>query len=296
MLQIVHDIAPKAQLFFATADISEAGFAANIAALRTTYNCDVIIDDVFYFDEPVFQDGIIAQAVNTVTSAGALYFSSAGNEGSVLRGTAGYFEGDFNDTGSPAFTFPGGAKAGTIHNFGTVVSPVNGDIITEVGDAYTLNWSDPSGASANDYDLFVVSSAGTIKQSSTNIQSGSQNPFEYIDPNALVAGDRFVVFKTSTAAVRAFSINTTRGTLSINTTGQTHGHSSAVNAFSVAATPAQAPFGATTAGPYPGAFTSSNQVESFSSDGPRRIFFNPDGSPITAGNFLIWNKWWYCSQ
>ena len=61
MLQIVHDVAPAAQLFFATADVSEADFASNILALRNApNNCDIIIDDVVYFDEPVFQDGIVA--------------------------------------------------------------------------------------------------------------------------------------------------------------------------------------------------------------------------------------------
>jgi hypothetical protein len=282
MVQIVHDLAPDAQLFFATADVSEAGFASNIVALRNPpYDCDIIVDDVFYIDEPVFQDGIVAQAVNTVTAAGALYFSSAGNEGSVAKGTAGVYEGDFNDAGSPAFVFPGGAKAGTIHNFGTLGSPVNGDIVTKIGFRYTLNWSDPAGASANDYDLFLLSSTGTVKASSTNIQNGSQNPFEAVAPLTLVAGDRLVVFKTASAAIRAFSLNTLRGTLTVATTGQTHGHSSAVNAFSVAAAPAVSP------GPYPAAFSGSSPAESFTSDGPRRVFFDAAGVPITPGNVLF---------
>ena len=289
MLQIVHDLAPDAQLFFATADVSEADFAANIQNLRNApYNCDIIIDDVFYFDEPVFQDGIVAQAVNTVTAAGALYFSSAGNEGSVAKNTAGYFEGDFNDAGSPAFTFPGGAKSGTIHNFGTVGSPVNGDILTVRGGAYTLNWADPVGASGNDYDLFLVSSTGTVKGSSTNVQTGTQLAYERIVPPALATGDRLVVFKTAAAAVRAFSLNTIRGALTVVTTGQTHGHSSAVDAFSVAAAPAAAAFnGVAPVGPYPGAFTGTNQVETFSSDGPRRVFFNAAGAALTPGNLLF---------
>ncbi|HEY2726479.1 MAG TPA: hypothetical protein VGI61_04865, partial [Parafilimonas sp.] len=176
MLQVIHDLAPKATLFFATADISEASFATNIKTLRNTYNCNIILDDVFYFDEPSFQDGIVAQAVDAVTASGALYFSSAGNSGSLAKGTSGVFEGDFNDAGSAAFS--GGTKAGTIHNFGTVSSPVNGDIITAKGEVYNLNWSDAWGVSSDDYDLFLVSSSGTVKSSSTNIQSGTQNPYE----------------------------------------------------------------------------------------------------------------------
>jgi Subtilase family len=287
MLEIIYDMAPGASLFFATADVSEAGFATNIQALQTA-GCNIIVDDVFYFDEPVFQDGIVAQAVNTVTGLGALYFSSAGNEGNVSVNTSGYFEGDFNDTGSAAFTFPGGAKTGTIHNFGTVATPVNGDIITATGEAYTLNWADAQGASANDYDLFLVSSTGTVKGSSTNIQSGTQNPFEQINPPALAAGDRLVVFKVTGAASVAFAINTLRGTLTVKTTGQTHGHSSAVAAYSVAAAPAAGAFnGVAPVGPFPGPFTSANLTETFTSDGPRRVFFNANGTPITPGNFLF---------
>jgi subtilisin family serine protease len=289
IMEIIYDLAPGASLFFATADVSEAGFAQNILNLQSVSHCDIIVDDVFYFDEPVFQDGIVAQAVTTVTTNGALYFSSAGNEGDIDNNTAGYFEGDFNDAGSAAFTFPGGAKTGTIHNFGTVPSPINGDVIIAPGEAYTLNWSDPQGMSGNDYDLFLVSSTGTVKAQSTNIQSGTQNPFEQINSLAL-AGDRLVVFKTTAAAVRAFAINTIRGRLTQVTNGQTHGHSAAsgTGIFSVAATPAAAAFnGVAPVGPFPGPFTSADSVEPFTSDGPRRVFYNANGIAITPGNVLF---------
>lgn len=59
MMEIIFDMAPGANLFFATADVSEASFAQNILNLRAA-GCDIIVDDVFYFDEPVFQDGIVA--------------------------------------------------------------------------------------------------------------------------------------------------------------------------------------------------------------------------------------------
>ncbi len=286
MMQIVYDLAPKATLFFATADVSEASFATNIKKLRETYGCDIIIDDVEYLDEPAFEDGALAQAVNTVTAEGAMYFSSAGNSGSLAKGTSGVFEGDFNDAGSLPFT--GGSKSGTIHNFGTVSVPVNGDIITVVGGSYTLNWSDPLGKSSNDYDLFLVSATGSVKASSTNVQKGTQNPFESISAKTLVAGDRLVVFKATAAAVRAFHLATNRGELTVATNGELTGHNAAAAAFSVAAAPAGTPFGPGEAvGPYPNAFSASSQVESFSSDGPRRIFYNADSTPVTPGNLLF---------
>ena len=81
MLQIIHDVAPAAQLFFRTGDTSEADFAAGIVALQATNGCNVICDDIGYYDEPAFSDGILAQAIDKASAAGATYFSSAGNDG-----------------------------------------------------------------------------------------------------------------------------------------------------------------------------------------------------------------------
>ena len=99
MLEILHDIAPRAELGFATAFRSDASFADNIRGLRFPAGCDVIVDDVLYFNEHPFQDGPIARAVNDVIADGALFFSSAGNEGNTVDGTSGNYEADFVDSG-----------------------------------------------------------------------------------------------------------------------------------------------------------------------------------------------------
>jgi len=88
MMQIVHDVAPGAGLAFYTAVNSEADFASGIAKLAAPVasggaGAKIIVDDVGYFDEPFFQDGLVAQAVTTVVANGVAYFSSAGNNGTL---------------------------------------------------------------------------------------------------------------------------------------------------------------------------------------------------------------------
>jgi len=86
MLQIVHDVAPGAGLAFFGAPTSESGFANGILLLaQSTSNggagAKVIADDIGYTDEPFFQDGLIAQAIDQVEAQGVAYFSAAGNDG-----------------------------------------------------------------------------------------------------------------------------------------------------------------------------------------------------------------------
>ena len=64
----------------------------------------------------------------------------------------------------------------------------------------------------------------------------------------------------------------------MNTAGQMSGHAAAADAFGVAAVSARnlvAPF----------AGGGGNPVETYSSDGPRRVFFLANGTAITPGNF-----------
>ena len=230
MMEIVQDIAPGAQIYFATAFTSESSFATNIAALGTA-GCSIIVDDVSYSDEGAFQDGIIAQAVNAFVAGGGLYFSSAANSGNLDAGTSGTWEGDFLDGGPVGAPLPTADPTASLHNFGTVGSPQNFDVLVTKSpfDEYTLQWADPLGGSANDYDLFILNSTGTtIRGFSTSAQTGTQDPFEevYI-PGGSLNNDRVVVVKHTGAAARFLRIDTTRGVLSLATSGSTSGHRAA---------------------------------------------------------------------
>ena len=133
MMQIVHDVAPGAALAFYTAVNSEADFASGIVTLGTplsqggTVGAQVIADDVAYPDEPFFQDGILAQAIDQVEGYGVAYFSAAGNDG-----TNGY------DNLAPSFTTAGsGVTAGE----------------------KLLNWNTGSGASSTTLPVSIPSMA-----------------------------------------------------------------------------------------------------------------------------------------
>jgi len=265
MLEIVYDLAPEASLYFATAYGGVANFTNNIIALKNA-GCKVIVDDVGYSVESPFQDDVLSQAVSTVTAAGVAYFSSAGNDGNKKAGTAGTWEGDYVDGGSfVSFSHPHAFSSGVVTNK-----------ILSIPRYIALYWSDPLGKSDNDYDLYVVDDRGTIKASSTNPQTGTQDPYEFIGGTKDYTGYFVLINKESRAADRFLHLSASDGTLQYATRGSTWGHPTVDRAFCVSAVSAK---GRETP------FTGSETLEDFTSDGPRRIFYNPDGTAITPGNF-----------
>jgi len=130
--QIVHDVAPGASVAFHTAYNSEADFAQGIIDLANA-GADIIDDDVIYFDEPMFQDGILAQAVDAVHKRGVAYFSSSGNDARQS------YESAWRRSGSMGLS-------GVRHNFGTAQNPDPMQTITVTDQAFellVLNWDEP---------------------------------------------------------------------------------------------------------------------------------------------------------
>lgn len=278
MLEIVHRIAPGAILGFATGWVSPNGMAANILRLADA-GCKIIVDDLSYYDESPFQDGVIARAVNSVSDRGVIYFSSAANSGNQMHSQSGTWEGDFVPDGVPIEVPPGSGRFGHLHLFAP------GKNANEVTDCecnptqqVDLFWNDPLGASTNEYDLYVINAQGDIVSSGNTTMQGIQDPHQTAQVEKV--GDKIWIFQPpGTTAARFLHLDTNRARIEVGTTGSTHGHnaSGAANAFTVAAVSAQ---GRTQ--PFTGGATV--HVETFSSDGPRRVFYTATGTVITPGN------------
>jgi hypothetical protein len=255
---------------FATAFTSQASFADNLRALYDVAGADVIVDDVGYFSEAVFQDDDVAAAVDYVVEHGVLYFSSAGNGGNRNDGTSGTWEGDFA-VGETVDGFPAADFGGDAQN----------QIVGGSTSVYTLHWSDPQGGSANDYDLLITNHGSTVVfAASTDPQDGDDDPFEAIAAIPQDEGRYLVVIRFS-GAERALSLRSNGGELEFATEGEVSGHPAARGAVAVAAT------GQDFAGGPGGTFDGSEPVELFSSDGPRRVHYEADGSPITPGDLSM---------
>ena len=280
MMQLIADVAPGADQLFHTAFGGQANFAQGIIDLANA-GADVIVDDVIYFAEPMFQDGIIAQAVDTVVSSGVAYFSSAGNQ------SRHSYEAPFNPSGIQITI--GGMQAGEAHDF----NPGSGqDIFQEVTipGAATLivsfQWDSPyfsvSGGSGsqNDIDIFIVNA------SETSVLAGSAAPNSGGDP------EEILIFTNSGSSAQDVNLMITHysgpnpgrlkyvifnSSITINefstASGTAYGHSNAAGAVAVAAA-----FFADT----PEFGTDPALVEPFSSAGGVPIIFDVFGNRLSV--------------
>ncbi len=211
MLEIVHDLAPGAQLYFANGN---TGLSFEQAVNYLAANTDVVVDDIGFPSLPV-DDGTdpistnTATALNTDTNPIRGYFTAVDNF------AQDHYEGQYADSGRDGTSITG--LAGDLHTFqavtGTTVDNENfGSIIADPATippsgtiSVYLTWNDPANTSSNDYDLFLVplscsgfsstnrlplppcSISGAPLASSKNPQTGTQPPMEtlsYTNPSA----------------------------------------------------------------------------------------------------------------
>ncbi|MDB3923047.1 S8 family serine peptidase, partial [Luminiphilus sp.] len=270
MLEIVHDLAPDAELLFHTGFPSRTDIVSAIEALVGA-GAKVIVDDLFFSSEFPFQDDVIARAAEDAIASGVHYFTSAANYGNRNDLTASGYEADYNPSVT-ALTEPGVGTWPDIHVF------PNNELSNQVGanGRACLFWSDPLGEASNDYDLLVYDSTlTTLLGGSFGTQNGTQDAGEC---TTVETGQRLVIARYSGQSryLHLSLAGDSQPGLNWATEGFVRGQGGAANVFAVAATSAQ---NRTTA------FDGSESVETFSSDGYRRVFFTRDGTPITSGNF-----------
>jgi len=190
MLEIVHDLAPGAELWFANASTS-LEFANAVSFLAA--NVDVLVDDLVNFDGPYDGTSIMssASASNSTNPAKRerVHVNSAGNE------ALDHYQEVFVDSGFGVDE--GGPTLAPVHHWqatgattdagfpvpcttGSPISCASQFFLPNGGSAaVTLQWNDPFGGASDDYDIFLFDNATTV-DASTNSQTGTQNPIEFV--------------------------------------------------------------------------------------------------------------------
>ena len=170
MMEIVHDLAPEAQLYFHDCGDNVLEFNAAIDELVAA-GCTIVCDDIGWITEPFFEDGIVASHVkDLIAQNNIIYVSSAGNAADS------HYQGAYRNDGTNRHDFSGGTSTSykDLYVHLTAGHPIY----------IVLEWNDAFDNSANNYDLYLGStSRGSVYASSTTVQNGSQDPLEVIAIN-----------------------------------------------------------------------------------------------------------------
>jgi hypothetical protein len=167
MMQVIADVSPMSTQLFHSARGGVANFANGMIELAQA-GAKVIVDDVNYIEEPMFQDGWLARTVDHVVNTyGVSYFASAGDANGQSY-QAPYQPGD---TDYSVTYWPSGVSEdlNELHDF----NPGPGvDVLQQVEIpvgatvTFVLQWSDAfasvSGApgASTDLDLFLGNKTG----------------------------------------------------------------------------------------------------------------------------------------
>ncbi len=186
MLEIVHDLAPGAELWFGYITGPSGGgtgLAFNAAVDCLAAHTDVVVDDLAFFNQGPY-DGTsyisanTSQDLNKPANPIRVYTNSVGNFQEK------HYQEPYSTCTLPFYNpnlhlFQATANTQDLVGFGprcsNVLAAAPGEKLQVV-----LQWDDPWGASCNDYDmyLYLFGDTITVLASSTNPQTCSQNPTE----------------------------------------------------------------------------------------------------------------------
>ena len=167
MLEVVHDLAPGADLYFHFCGENVIAFNNAIDALVDA-GCDIICDDVCWPEEPFYEDGIIASHVaDVIENERIIYVSSAGNAG------VDHYQGNYRNAGDNWHDFSGGITDTT-----DLYAHIPAGGYVEV----VLQWKEAFGKASSDYDMYMfdLSDDGNLIALSRDVQNGNDDPLESV--------------------------------------------------------------------------------------------------------------------
>ena len=181
MMEIIYDMAPGVEFYF-------SGPADSLEMLDSIewlveQECDIIVDDISFLEEPYFQDGDVAQAaldaidgmtIGQTTYDPVVYVTCAGNHATSTGNHAKtHYQAQYYDDGYGAHLFDEGLEL----------------LKFELSDGATvagwLQWSDEWGESDNNFDISIMRETAPdywqTVESSTDPQNGhGYDPYEWL--------------------------------------------------------------------------------------------------------------------
>ncbi|MGY2050815.1 S8 family serine peptidase [Methylobacterium sp. JK268] len=279
MAELIHQVAPDADLYFSDMGDSLAGMGASVTALKNA-GCNIIVDDIYYYAEPDYQTGSdLDKAIESAIAAGVNYFTSASNNGPY------FYEGTFQ----PALARVGDSTlwANTFGN-GSAYLPIR---YPHAGQILKLTWTAPwkgeDGTGApEDLRFEIVDASGRVLASSQQLDDGGVKvaceALQVPSSPRVPTNANIVVYAPGGRSLPedlTFKVTVLNGALGIEDpaagtgSGSSFGHNLLARVNTVAAMPAA------------GSDIYAHQkgyAEPFSSYGPDKIVYDEAGEPLAS--------------
>ena len=275
ILEIVHDIAPQAQLRFANF-ATGLEFIAAVDFLAA--NSDVVVDDIGFFGTPYDQSSNVSTNTSTELNRPGNrirgHYTSVGNQ--ALR----HYQETYVNSGTDGNPFVG--ATGGLHRLAatsdtadclSLGARIANSVLLAAGQTATiiLTWDDTFGSATTDYDLFVTDNdTGTVVTSGTDDNPGATKvPVETV---AFTNGagsskfyDIFIQNAGNASAAKTFDMFVLGGS-ALNCTAKTLFNYNTVGSSVLAQSDAGG--GVVSVGAISASDPGSNDIEAFSSRGP----------------------------
>jgi len=246
MLEIIHDIAPGAALYFHDRGENASGFTRAVDALVAA-GCTVIVDDIGYFDEPFFEKGdAAAHLERLLTTQRLIYVTSAGNFGDA------HWQGPVTINNEGLQDFSG---VGSKYPYLYALVP-RGEKLT-----VALQWDEPVDSAKDDFDIGISDFLTGVSIAPTVYRTSPSDPYKLLyweNPDVNNLGHVVTITvapKGSTANTQTLELYTYGAAMfpdNVIASDSIWGHASIPDVITVAAINASSP----------------DTIESFSSHGP----------------------------